>query len=319
MNKGPRVAAVTGAAGYIGCRLLHELEQDEELGTVLAIDNRPLPVPFHNVTSERLDVTQPLEDPLRAHKTNTVVHLAYILRPGHRRHDAEKVRQANLQAVRSVLDASLAARVSNFIYLSSHTIYGAHKDNPIPLTEEAPLRPSDGFQYSHDKALCEGIVQEFAAANPEVAVTVLRSSVVMGPGADNFVTQAFFKPLLLGVMGHDPPLQFVHEDDLAKLIHILITKPCPGTFNVAGEGVVHYSRVARLLKRRLLFLPPLMAYSVTQMAWDLGIQKDSPAAGLDFIRYPIVVSTDKLKRETGFRFFYTSEDALTSYFPDSNP
>ncbi len=313
MGNGPRNVAVTGAAGYIGCRLLQELEKDEELGPVLAIDNRPLPVPFHNVTSERFDLTQPLEDHLRDHGTNTVVHLAYILRPGHRRRDVERVRRANLEAMKSVLAGSQAAGVSNFIYLSSHTIYGAHRDNPIPITEDAPLRPSEEFQYSHDKALCEGLVQEFARENSDIAVTVLRSSVVMGPGADNYVTQAFLKPLLLGVMGHDPPLQFVHEDDLAKIIHLLIKEPCPGTFNVAGEGVVHYSRMAHILRRRLLFLPSPMAYGITQMAWGLGIQKDSPAAGLDFIRYPIVVSTGKLKGETGFRFFYTSEDALTSY------
>ena len=319
MDNGPPVVAVTGASGYIGCRLLQELEQDEDLGTVLAIDTRPLPVPFHNVTSERLDVAQPLEDTLRNHKVNTVVHLAFILRPGHNQREIDRVRQSNLQSVQSVLRGSRAAKVRNFIYLSSHTIYGAHRDNPVPITEKAPLRPSTGFQYSYDKALCEGKVQEFAKENPEVAVAVLRACVVMGPGADNFVTQAFFKPVLLAVMGYDPPLQFVHEDDLAKLVHLLIVRPCPGTFNVAGEGVVHYTRMAHLLRRRLLFLPPVMAYSVTQMAWNLGIQKDSPAEGLDFIRYPIVVSTGKLKGETGFGFFYTSEDALMAYLPDATP
>ena len=319
MDNGPPVVAVTGASGYIGCRLLQELEQDEDLRKVLAIDTRPLPVPFHNVTSEKLDVTQPLEDTLRDHKVNTVVHLAFILRPGHNHREIDRVRQSNLQSVQSVLRGCRTAKVRNLIYLSSHTIYGAHRDNPIPITEKAPLRPSAGFQYSYDKALCEGEVQEFAKENPEVAVAVLRTCVVMGPSADNFVTQAFFKPVLLGVMGYDPPLQFVHEDDLAKLIHLLTVQPCAGTFNVAGEGVVHYTRMAHLLRRRVLFLPSLMAYTVTQMAWNLGIQKDSPAAGLDFIRYPIVVSTGKLKGETGFGFFYTSEDALMSYLPDATP
>ena len=74
--------------------------------------------------------------------------------------------------------------------------------------------------------------------------------------------------------------------------------------------------MAQLSRRKLLFLPSAMAYPLTQLAWNLGIQKDSPAAGLDFIRYPIFISTSKLKKDTGFRFFYTSEEALKAYFPD---
>ena len=313
MNNRPPAVAVTGGSGYIGCRLLQELEAEEGLARVVAIDTRPLPVPFHNVRLEKRDVTHPLDDTFRDYGVNTVVHLASILRPGHNHREVERVRQANVKSVQSVLKACHAAKVGNFIYLSSHTIYGAHKDNPIPVTEEAPLRTPTAFQYAHDKALCEAEVQAFAGNNPDVSVTVLRSCVVMGPGSDNYVTRAFLKPVLLGVMGHDPPLQFVHEDDLAKLLHLLIMRPCGGTFNVAGEGVVHYSRMARLSERKLLFLPAVMAFPLTQTAWKLGIQKDSPSAGLDFIRYPIVVSTGKLKKETGFRFFYTSEDALMAY------
>ena len=315
MNSGPPVVAVTGASGYIGSRLLQELETDENLAKVVAIDTRPLSMPFHNCASERLDVTQPLDDPFRDHGVNTVVHLAYIMRPGRDGKDAERVRQANLKGLQSVLNACRAAKVSNFIYLSSHTIYGAHRDNPVPITEEAPLRPSVRFQYAYDKALCEGVIREFVGENPHISVTVLRACVVMGPGADNFVARAFFKPVMLGLMGYNPPLQFLHEDDLAKLLHLLIKEPCPGTFNVAGEGTVDYSSLARLSRRRLVRLPPAIAYPLTQMAWNVGIQKDAPAAGLDFIRYPAVISTGKFKGETGFRFLFTSEDAVMSYLP----
>ena len=312
------VVAVTGAWGYIGCRLLQELEAEERLGKIVAIDTKHLPIPFHNVVSEHLDVTQPLDDTFRDHGVDTVVHLAFILRPGRNPRDVKRVRGVNQNGVKSVLRACGAAKVSNFIYLSSHTIYGAHRDNPVPITEEAPLRPSLAFQYSYDKALCEGLVRDFAKENPNVSVTVLRSCVVMGPTADNFITRAFFKPVLLGVMGYDPPLQFVHEDDLAKLLHLLTMESHPGIFNVAGEGVVHYTQMARLTRRKLLFLPSALAFPLTQLSWNLGLQKDSPAAGLDFIRYPLVLSTGRLKKETGFRFFYTSEEALMAYLPDES-
>ena len=51
----------------------------------------------------------------------------------------------------------------------------------------------------------------------------------------------------------------------------------------------------------------------------MGIQKESPSAGLNFVRHPIIMSTAKLKRDTGYKFTYTSTDALMSYLPDRNP
>lgn len=310
------VVAVTGASGYVGIRLLNELQQDEGLAQVVAIDTRSLPVPFHNVSTERLDVTDTLDHTFENHRVTAAVHLAFILRPGHSRSEIERVRNANLQGMRSFLAACHANKVSNVIFLSSHTTYGAHRDNPVPITEEAPVRPSEDFQYALEKGLCEEMAEEYAARHPDTCVTVLRSCVVMGPGADNYITRAFFRKVLIGIRGYDPPMQFLHEDDLARLLHRLIVKPVPGTFNVAGEGVIRYSRIARLSRRRLFFLPSFIAFPLTQMAWRLGIQKDSPATGLNFVRYPLVLSTGKLKKETGFRFHYTSEDALMAYLPD---
>ena len=310
------VVAVTGSSGYIGTRLLNVLQRDERLARIVAIDTRSLPLPFHNVAMERLDVTCPLDRTFEDRRVTAAVHLAFILRPGRRRSEIERVRDANLRGMRSFLAACHANEVLNLIFLSSHTVYGAHRDNPVPITEEAPVRASEDFQYAREKALCEEMVQEYAVQHPDTCVTVLRSCVVMGPGADNYVTRAFFHKVLIGIRGHDPPMQFVHEDDLARLLHRLIVQPTPGTFNVAGEGVIRYSRVARLSRRRLLFLPSYVAFPLTHAAWKLGIQKDSPGAGLDFVRHPLVLSTGKLKGETGFRFNYTSEEALMAYLPD---
>ena len=315
----PIVVAVTGASGYVGMNLLARLEEDESLGRVLAIDHRPLPLPFHNVTARRMDIIQATEDLFKDHHVDTVVHLAFTLKPGRTRKEVEAVRTNNLKGLGSVLKACREARVKNLVYVSSHTVYGPQRGNPIPITEVSSLRPLRRFQYSEDKSMAEELVGTFAADNPGVTVSVLRPCAVMGPGADNYVTRALFKPVLLGVAGSDPPLQFVHEYDLASVLHCFINDPLPGAYNVAGDGVVHYSRLAKLSNRKLVFLPPFMAYGLVETAWKLGIQKESPSVGLDFVRHPIIMSTAKLKRDTGYKFTYTSTDALMSYLPDTNP
>jgi UDP-glucose 4-epimerase len=164
-----------------------------------------------------------------------------------------------------------------------------------------------------DKHLCEELLTAFAAENKRFAVTILRSCVVIGPNANNYVVRAFFKPILVGVLGYNPHLQFIHESDLARVLALMVMEPRPGVYNVAVAGALRYTRVARLAGRKVLFLPAFVAYPLVELTWKLGFQRESPSIGLNFIRYPIVLSTEKLTRETGFTPQYSAEEALLSY------
>jgi len=307
------VVAVTGSAGYIGTRLLQQLEDADRVAKLVAIDVKPLAMPFHNIDAYRLDITQPIDAVFHDHRVSTVVHLAFDMRPGRNAQEAQAIHRNNVQGLENLLRACRAGKVANLVYLSSHTVYGAYADNPVPIPEEAALRPLPGFQYSQTKIECEVLLRRFAQENPSTGITVLRSSMVMGPGGIGYVARGFQKPFLIRVLGHDPPLQFTHEQDLARLLAQFSLEPRPGVFNVAGEGVVHYSRLAKILEKRLVALPPVIAYPLVQLAWKLGFQTDAPAVGLDLVRYPMVLSTEKLRRETYFQFYYTAEEAVSSY------
>lgn len=314
MDQLPKGVAVTGASGYIGARLLRELDPSVEgPSKVVAFDNQPIAGPVQNVVTCQQDVTRPIDGLLRSHRVTTLVHLAFVIRRGRDRREVERIRELNLSALRTVLDSCAQAEVRHVIYLSSHTVYGAHADNLVPLTELAPLRPLADFPYGYDKFLSEQILQEFAAKHSEVKVTILRCCVVLGPTADNQVTRAFFRPWLLAVMGYNPPLQFLHEDDLARLLVCVIRQEVPGVFNAAGEGVVFYREVAEIAGSKLVTLPPALAYPLTQLTWVLGVQRDATASGLHLVRYPMLLSTGQLKKATGYRFQYTSREALAAY------
>lgn len=313
MTQPPEVVAITGASGYIGALLLQKLEDQGDLRKLVAIDLNPPPLPIHNIAVYRQDVTEPIDELLQTHRTSTLVHLAFITERGINRREVLSNREANLKALQSVLNSCLRARIRHFVYLSSHTVYGAHPDNPIPISEGAPLRASFEVPYAYDKFLSEQMIQEFAEQHPEMKVTVLRPCVVLGPNADNNVTRAFFRPWLMAVQDYNPPLQFLYEDDLARVLTIIINQRIPGVFNVAGEGVVFYREVAEVIKSRLIELPAFLGYPLVQLTWRLHLQRYSTAAGLDLVRYPIVLSTSKLRHTTGYRFWHTSQDALESF------
>jgi UDP-glucose 4-epimerase len=313
MNQPPEVIAVTGASGYVGALLLQKLQDQGDLRKLVAIDLNPPPLPIHNIAVYRQDVTDPIDELLDNHRVSTLVHLAFITEASINRREIMYNREANLGSLRSVLNSCLRARIKHFVYLSSHTVYGAHPDNPVPLSDGAPLRPSPEIPYAYDKFLSEQIIQEFAEQHPETKVTVLRPCLVLGPNADNKVTRAFFRPWLMAVHDCNPPIQFLYEDDLARVLTIIIKQGIPGIFNVAGEGVVFYRELAEIIKSRLIELPAFLSYPLVQLTWRLHLQRHSTAAGLDMVRYPIVVSTSKLRHTTGYRFWHTSRDALESY------
>jgi UDP-glucose 4-epimerase len=311
MSDTPTRVAVTGAAGYVGTRLIHRLEGERRVEHILAIDVRPPSVPYGpGVVYLQHDVATSFDHPFLEHRIDTVVHLAYALRPSRRK---AAIRRVNVGGTDNLLRASAADGVRKIVYLSSTSVYGAHPDNPPMLTEASPPRPVQGFQYSEDKAQAESLVRQYAQRTPELRATILRCCPVVGPSADNFISRAFLKPFLVAVRGYDPPMQLIHEDDLADVLALCVLDEVSGVYNLAGEGVVHWSEMARMLGRKLVALPAPFLYWVMEAAWRLGLQSDSPSSGLDFIRYRWTASTDKIQRELGVTFRYSSRDAWEAF------
>ncbi len=307
----PSRIAVTGSSGYVGRGLIERLERDDAVEEILAIDVRP---PSREqsakVVFRRHDVAEPLGDMLREHGMEAVVHLAFLLNAGHRQSAGHRV---NVGGIANVLEAGARAGVSYVLYVSSSTVYGAHADNPYGLMEEATVHPVKSFQYGENKAEAETLLASFIEHRPSMTSTVLRVCPVMGPNADNFISKAFSKPVLVSVRGYDPPMQLVHEDDLTDVLATCLTARPSGVYNVAGRGTIRWSEMATAHGRRLIALPAPLLYGLTELTWRLRLQSDSPASGLDFIRYPWTVSTEKIERELGVKFRHSSAEAWEGF------
>ena len=302
--------AITGISGYIGSRLLSRLDEIPDVSDIVGIDIKP---PTRRAGKLRFycrEILQPLGDIFVENEVDSAIHLAFVLKPTHNR---EGTRQVDIGGISNFLDACRQANVKHILYLSSHTVYGAYPDNPVPLREEALLRPLIGFQYSTDKAEAERILRNFAVSQRDVYLTILRSCPVIGPNATNSVVASMFKPIFIRVAGFDPPLQFVHEDDLAELVVAMLRQKKSGIFNVAGNGEIRYTELAKLCGKRTVTVPDKLLRILMSFSWSLHLQSESPPNGLEFIKYPPVVSTEKLKTETGFQFRYSSKEAVISF------
>ena len=301
--------AVTGAAGSVGAALVERLTGSDGVDGIVAFDVRPVSTAHPKVTAFRRDIREPIADILSEHGVDAVVHLAFLLRPGH---DRQAARRVNVDGAARVLHDCRAAGVRQLVYLSSTTVDGTRPGAELPYTEDSPVRPVRGFQYAENKAATELLLETFAADNPSACVTVLRGCPVMAPRCADFVTRAYSRLTRVRIAGADPEMQLIHMDDLLDALELCLLKPMPGVFNVTGEGTVAYSEVARVAGRRPVAVPASILAFIAQAAWVLGLQSDSPACGLAMVRWPWLASNEKLARETWFRPRYTSREALLS-------
>jgi len=312
MENDNQVVAVTGASGYLGSRLLLHLE-DQDLEKMVGIDIKAPPLPIHNIVRYRVDVKDSIEDILRNHRVTTLIHLASSTYENNNRRESRDARDSNLELLKNVLQSSYAAQINQIIYISSHTVYGARSDNPIPLTEKAPLLVSEDFAYGYEQFLADQTLDTFAEDHPQIKVAILRCCPVLGPSASNRLFNLFMQSHPLAISGFNPAFQFLHEDDFAKLLMIFIDKELFGVFNAAGSGVVFLNEIREMISHRIMKVPSYLAYPIFTLSRLLGIQTVQTAMDLDFLRYPTILSIGKLEYTTGYRPNYNSLETLRSF------
>ncbi len=110
------------------------------------------------------------------------------------------------------------------------------------------------------------------------------------------------------VFGRDARLQFVHVEDALEILHRSVLEDHPGTFNVAGAGVLALSQAVRRAGRISIPLPEGTLSTAAAIARNVGIGE----IGLDQIDLFVhgrVVDTAPLVREFGF----TPRDTATAF------
>ena len=312
----PRSIAITGAAGYIGSRVLDRLLRDRgSVETIVAIDVRPVSEASRQagVVYVAADIRVPhLDEVFREHRVDAVVHLAAVVTPGPEIDDGE-LHSVEVQGTENVLEACLASGVPQIVIVSDTAAYGYHPDNPTPIPESAPLRGNDEFAESRHKRMVEELLARWRQLHPELRQLVLRCAHVLGPHAHGHGTERLTRKWLAGVKGVEERFAFAWDEDLATLIVRGLHERRAGIYNVAGDGVVTAREIAERTGARLLSLSPALLRRVIGMAWTLGLTKDGPEQ-LWRVRYRPVPSTDALRRDFGAVPRLTAHEAFERFW-----
>jgi UDP-glucose 4-epimerase len=293
---------ITGGSGYIGSRLTEILAARDETERIVNLDRRP---PARSQAKAEFvpgDVRdrRALRLLLDRERPQALVHLAFLLNPIR---DEARMYDVDVNGTQSVLDAAGEAGTPQVLVTSSATAYGAFPDNPRPIAEDWPVRGQPDFSYARDKADADRLCQLWALEHPERVMTIVRPCIVFGPSVDNYISRSWESSILMPIMdGVDEEFQLVHEDDVVGAIVALLDARAPGAFNVAADGTLRWGESARMIGLRTRRLSFKAARRIYAIAWALRAPRvESPPGNLSFVRYPWLVSNEKLKAETGWR------------------
>ena len=224
-------------------------------------------------------------------------------------HDADLLasrRESALDGLAAALAACNAA--AHVVLVSSAMVYGAWANNPVPLTEDAPLRPDVDFVYARQLGAAEQLVDEWRRAAVGRTCTVLRPAISMAADGTSGLAAALAAGMGQRVGEDDPPAQFLHLDDLARAVELAATNRLDGVFNVAPDGWIPGERVRALAGAvPRVKLPDRVNEVVTSLRWRF--QRGPIPPGLrSYTRWPWLVANDRLKA-AGWQPTVTNEQA----------
>jgi nucleoside-diphosphate-sugar epimerase len=344
---------VTGIAGNLGLRVLPALADYQVIGIDLNPPHASHPLRFVRMDLGLEESCRELFLLLREARPVAVIHLAFVLDPVRTGVlDLDRMWQINVAGTARVMEAITEANrddaiVGKFIFPSSVSAYGP--DLPEPVSEDFPLC-AQTLPYAVHKMEADRVVQQRAPALRGCSVYMLRPHIFAGAGVENYMVGAFRGtpngrakraskmrdrgtrlPCMLpyGQQYLENRLQFVHVDDMARLLAYIVRKTEPESqrltiMNVAGRGEpLSFARCMEMAHAKILRVPGKWAFRMVLRAlWKLGISAIPPDA-MPYMTGEYTMNTDRLRKFLGEDYEqvirYTIADAFADCFAAQAP
>jgi nucleoside-diphosphate-sugar epimerase len=338
---------VTGIAGNLGIRLLPELADYQVVGVDLAPPQSSHPLRFVRMDLGLEESCRELFLLLREVRPVAVLHLAYVIDPVRTGvFDLDRMWQINVAGTARVMEAITEANrddaiVEKFIFPSSASAYGSNL--PEPATEDAPLA-AHTLPYAIHKMESDQVVKQRAPALRGCSVYMLRPHIFVGSSVENYLVGAFRGtpngrsqratkmrehgkrlPCMLpyGQRYLENRIQFIHVDDMARLLAYIVRKTEPESqrltvLNVAGRGEpLSIGHCIEMAQSKLIRVPGKWVFSlILQLMWKFGISAIPPEA-MPYMTGEFLVNTNRLHKFLGADYDDVIRYTIAEAFADS--
>ncbi len=322
----PLRVAVTGPTGAIGKALVSHLDRDPRVEKIVGMARRafdPVDAGWAKVEYRQGDILDRSTVDLLVKDVDVLVHLAFIILGSE-----DEAREVNLNGSRNVFEAAFDAGVRRLVYTSSVAAYGFHDDNPDVLDETIPPRGTDEHYYSAQKASVEQMLDNLHRGARGTDVYVFRPCIVAGARATELIENIPYVQLgekipapVRALMGSIPllrpvvpdpgtPFQLVHADDVARaLVAAVVGEGEPGVYNLAGEGEITLTDLARALGWYAMPVPDVTVDMTAKIVSRMPLMP-SRAAWITAVRVPVLMDCTKAREKLGWEPEHDALDTL---------
>jgi nucleoside-diphosphate-sugar epimerase len=347
MTTGKPTLVVTGIAGNLGQRLLPLLGDFSVVGIDIAPPKTDIPLRFIRMDLGVEESTRTLYNLFKEIRPFSVVHLAFVMDPVRTGVlDVDRMWQINVAGTARVMEAITEANrnedsgIRQFVFPSSVSAYGP--DLPGPVLEDFALG-AHTLPYAIHKRESDEVAQQRAPALRGCSVYILRPHIFTGASVENYMLGCFRGapngkgkraakmrregrrlPCMLpyGQKYLDNKIQFVHVDDMARLIAWILKREPEArrltVLNVAGRGEpLTFGRCIDMARNKLVRVPGKAAMRlVLQVLWKRGISAVPPEA-VPYMTGEYTMNTERLKKFLGEDYEQVIRYSIVDAFADS--
>jgi nucleoside-diphosphate-sugar epimerase len=339
---------VTGISGNLGTRLLRQLSAFRVIGVDMVPPTHASPAEFHRLDLGLESSCDAMIDILSRSGAAALVHLAFVIDPVRNGVlDPDRMWRINVAGTARVMEAITVANrsgrgaVNTFVFPSSVSAYGPNLVGAVK--EDCPLA-GHTLHYAIHKREADEVVRTRAGTLGNCHTFLLRPHIFTGATMQNYLVGALRGtatgrgrlaerlhqrgtrlPMLLpfGRRYLQNKIQFVHVDDMARLIAYIVERPHRTrgltVLNVAGRGApLTVSAAAQIANAKVQRLPSkLLVRAVLRTMWNLGISGFPPEA-FPYLTGSYVMDTSRLREFLGDDYErvmqHTNADALADSF-----
>jgi UDP-glucose 4-epimerase len=297
------ITGISGGQGRVLARRLMETDQ------VVGIDSRPWKTCPKGIRLYYADLRKRrFDEILREEKPTAIVHMGFIR---HFRSSDSERHDVNVRGTQKLLDLCVRSGVEKLVVLSSSYVYGAFAENPYHLDEDAPLSASRSYPQIRDLVEVDSLASAFLWKYPQIRTCVLRPVNVLGNTVSSMAGQFLRQRRVPTVLGFNPMMQFIHEEDVAHAVAAALDSGLQGVFNVEGSGEVPLHTAIRETGGTAFPVPEFALRALFTRLFNFGLIPYPPGA-IDYLKYPLTLSGERFVDATSFKPLFSLEETLHS-------